>query len=68
MNVNRLKTESRVKRNVIIVGSSSMFGGISTKEKRFNKRCCCFFVCLSHFAIAVVVCYCSFPLLLVIPV
>lgn len=26
------------------------------------------FVCLSHFAIAVVVCYCSFPLLLVIPV
>lgn len=30
-----------------------MFGGISTKEKRFNKRCCCF--CLSHFAVAVVV-------------
>lgn len=30
-----------------------MFGGISTKEKRFNKRCCCF--CLSHFAVAVAV-------------
>lgn len=37
-----IKTEIRVKRNVIVVGSSSMFGDISTKEKRFNKRCCCF--------------------------
>lgn len=30
-----------------------MFGGISTKVKRFNKRCCCFF--MSHFAVAVAV-------------